>query len=153
MRRLILISLISCLISFTGVVNVRSEGIGYWKTHDAEREAVISDAVSDSIDTLNVFKTESELRDYLTLKAAKTMEEKAKQQLAALLLSIAAGYLDPLDNLTTSELVILQVTTPIFGAESTLGEAVVKIQDAIITEVNLEGAKDLSEELNQRKIN
>lgn len=150
MRRLILISLISCLILFTGVANVRSEGIGYWKTYDAEREAVISDAVSDSIDTLNVFETESELRDYLTLKKANTMGEKAKQHLAALLLSIASGRLDPLAKLSDSERAILQTTSSIFDKNATVGEAVVKIEDAIKTGVNLEGAKDLSEELNKR---
>jgi hypothetical protein len=151
MRKLTVLPLIFTLLLFLSVeIAQGSNSVGYWVNHDGEREAVISDAISDDVDTLNIFNTESELSSSLMLKGKITLREKAEKHLAALLLSIAAGYLDPLEMLTNSELALLQLISPKSGPGATVGEAVVKIEDAIKTDFNLEGAKDLSEELNSR---
>jgi hypothetical protein len=80
--------------------------IGFWKNReagkngllkffpddpDAEYAAVKAEAVSIS----SVFATEAELVAALTSMGARSIEERARQQLAALLLNVAAGKLFP----------------------------------------------------------
>jgi hypothetical protein len=103
-----------------------AEGVGYWKNHVEERDAFISAAVAMSV----VFSATDELEVALHKKGKKSMEEKAKQQLAALLLNIAA-YLDTSSLLTQGELEILQLIDPSYDSTATVGDA-----------------KDLGEEIN-----
>jgi hypothetical protein len=77
--------------------------IGFWKNRqdgksgllkffpDGDYDAVKALAVSIS----SVFSTEAQLVAALTSKGPRTIEERAKQQLAAVLLDIAAGQLFP----------------------------------------------------------
>jgi hypothetical protein len=78
------------------------------------------------------------------------MEEKAKQQLAALLLNVAS-CLDPTTILSSGELEILQFINLNYGVDATVGDAVWEIENAIINGVNLESAKDLADEINNRR--
>jgi hypothetical protein len=154
MRKLTVLPLIFTLLLFLSVeIAQGSNSVGYWVNHDEERESVISDAISDDVDTLNIFNTESELSSSLLLKGKMTMKQKAEKHLAALLLSIANGNLDPLDKLTNDELALLQLISPKSGPGATIGEAVVKIENAIKTDIHLDVAKNLSEELSSRTIN
>ena len=146
----LLLSILSILTIMTGSA-FAANGLGYWNNNVSERETVIVDAASNSIDVLNVFETEDDLRLSLTLKKkTKTKEEKAKQHLAVILLNISADLLDPLEELSSSELALLQYISNKSGPGATVGEAVAKIEDAIKTGVYLEGAKNLSEELSNR---
>ena len=76
------------------------------------------------------------------------MDVKAKQQFAAVLLNISAS-LDPTTPLTTGEQEILDD----FGTGTTIGDAQAAIANAISTGTNLELAKDLGDEINNRKHN
>jgi hypothetical protein len=133
-----------------------AKSVGYWKNHDEEREFFIGKAVSDAIDVLDVFSgtdPEGALRYYLTKKGKKTMEEKAKQQLAALLLNVAA-CLDPSTPLSQGELELIDPNFSAIpegdGVEDTVGDAVIDIENAILTGIDLERAKDLADEINNR---
>lgn len=129
-----------------------TRSIGFWKNHDEEREFFIGSAVSDSIDVLNIFDTDTALRYYLMKKGKKTMDEKAKQQLAALLLNVAAS-LDSSTVLSDGELNILLLINNIYELGATVGDAVIEIENAIISGVSLEDAKDLADEINNRDNN
>jgi hypothetical protein len=120
--------------------------IGYWKNHDFERGAFVGGAVALS----TVFSTADDLNLALAKKGKKTMEEKAKQQLAALLLNISAGF-DTATLLASGELDILNL----FGTGTTVGEALSAIELVITTSdnANMENAKDLADEINNRDHN
>ena len=121
--------------------------IGYWKNHDEEREFFIADAVALS----SVFDTDSALRYSLTKKGKKSMEEKAKQQLAALLLNVASS-LSASTSLSTGELEIYNLIIVTSVTEATVGDAVALIEDVINSgdDLNMENAKDLADEINNR---
>lgn len=118
---------------------------GYWKNHDEEREAFIVAAASYS----SVLTTDSAVRYYLTKKGRKSMDEKTKQQLAALLLNVAAS-LDSSTVLSNGELEILQSLDLTYETGATVGDALVEIESAINTGASLETAKDLADEINNR---
>jgi hypothetical protein len=131
-----------------------AEGVGYWKNHDEERNAFVSAAVSGSIDILDVFLTEHDLTYCLTKKGKKTMLEKAEQQLAALLLTIASS-LEQSALLTVGELEIYNHIVDPDVSQATVGDAVFVIEDVIsnfIDTINIENAKDLADEINSRQI-
>jgi len=129
------------------VINATSEArsMGFWKTHDAERNAFINTAVSLS----NVFNSANDLNYYLSMQGKKSMLDKAKQQLAALMLNVASS-LSFSAQLNAGELEILQLINPAYGTEATVGDAVTEIENAILSETNLENAKDLGDEINNR---
>jgi hypothetical protein len=124
--------------------------IGYWKNHDPEREAFIGGAVAFS----TVFSTTEALDLSLSKKGKKTMEEKAKQQLAALLLNLASS-LDPATVLQSGELEILQLINPTYDATATVLDALTEIENVINLpdNANMENAKDLADEINNRDHN
>lgn len=77
--------------------------IGFWKNREAGKKGLLKffegtefDAVkAEAVSISTVFNTESELVSALTSKGNRTIEERAKQQLSALLLNLAAGKLFP----------------------------------------------------------
>jgi len=77
--------------------------IGFWKNREDGKKGLLKffpdgdfDAVkAEAVAISSVFATEAELVDALTSKGNRTIEERAKQQLAALLLNVAAGNLYP----------------------------------------------------------
>lgn len=121
--------------------------IGYWKNHDDEREFFIADAVSLS----SAFATESALRYDLSKKGKKSMNEKAKQQFAALLLNVASS-LNASTQLSTGELEIYNLIVVDDVTLATAGDAVNIIEDVINSgdDFNMENAKDLADEINNR---
>lgn len=122
--------------------------IGYWKNHDEERNFFISSAVSIS----SVFSSTGDLDLYLSKKGKKTMEEKAKQQLAALLLNLASS-LDPSTLLTTGELEIHQM---VLGATGSTAADAKNVIESVINNrdsANMEHVKDLADEINNRDHN
>lgn len=129
------------------VINAPNEArsMGFWKTHDAERNSFISAAVSLS----NVFNSADDLNYYLSMQGKKSMLEKAKQQLAALMLNVASS-LSLSTQLDAGELEILQLINPAYGTGATVGDAVTEIENAILSSTNLEHAKDLGDEINNR---
>ena len=128
-------------------VNAPSEArsMGFWKTHDAERNAFINIAVSLS----NLFDSANDLNFYLSMQGKKSMLEKAKQQLAALMLNVASS-LSLSTQLDAGELEILQLINPAYGTGATVGDAVTEIENAILSNTHLEHAKDLGDEINNR---
>jgi hypothetical protein len=120
---------------------------GFWKNHDEERNSFINTAVALS----NIFSTADQLNDSLCKKGKKTMEEKVKLQLAALMLNVASSL--PLTTeISSGELEILQALDVTTAGESTVDvdDALWAIENAILTGVDLELAKDLAEEINNR---
>jgi hypothetical protein len=77
--------------------------IGFWKNREAGKKGLLQyfpgtdwDAVkAEAVAISSVFSTVAELEAALTSSGARTVEERAKQQLAALLLNVAAGSLYP----------------------------------------------------------
>jgi hypothetical protein len=124
-----------------------AKSIGYWKNHDEERYFFITNAISIS----EVFHTTTDLDASLAKKGKKSMVEKAEQQLAALLLNIAAS-LDPSTVLSPGELEILQFINPIYDTNATVGDALVEIEDVVNSQLDssYEAAKDLADEINNR---
>lgn len=120
-----------------------ARSVGFWKNHDDERTAFIGMAVSFS----SIFDSDAALTYYLTKKGKKTMEEKAKQQLSAVLLNVASS-LDPLTPLSQGEIDILHLLNPTVG--SSVEDAIMEIENALLNGVGLEDAKDLAEEINNR---
>ena len=125
-----------------------ARSMGFWKTHNDERNAFINTAVSLS----SVFLSANELNYYLSLQGKKSMLDKAKQQLAALLLNIASS-LSPSTQLNAGELEILLLLNPAYGTSATVGDAKTEIEIAILSLTNLEHAKDLGDEINNRDEN
>ncbi|MHA2062330.1 MAG: hypothetical protein ACW963_08595 [Candidatus Sifarchaeia archaeon] len=127
-----------------------AEGVGFWKNHIEERDTFAPPAVSASFDVLNVFLGDTSLLvNSLGKKGKKSMLEKAKQQLAALLLNVAC-CLDFAEILTPAELEILQLIDSGATTGATVGDAVYAIEDVIVNGGNLEHAKDLADEINIR---
>lgn len=122
-----------------------ARSMGFWKNHDEERNSFIGKAVYMS----NVFNTENELNEYLSRNGKKTMDQKAMQQLAALMLNVASSL--PLSTeLTAGELQILQQLDPAAVTGATVEDALCAIEQAIIAGTNLDDAKDLADEINNR---
>lgn len=77
--------------------------IGFWKNREAEKKGLLKffpdgdfdDVKAHAVEISSVFSTEAELVSALTSKGNRPIEERAKQQLAALLLNVAAGDLYP----------------------------------------------------------
>jgi hypothetical protein len=75
--------------------------IGFWKNREMKEEGLLKffpgsdfdDVKAEAVALSSVFNTEAELIAALTSKGARSMLDRAKQQLAALLLNIAAGNL------------------------------------------------------------
>lgn len=124
-------------------ITVRS--IGYWKNHVDERDFFICFADIN----VDIFSTTDDLIAALDKKGKKTMEEKIKQQLAALLLNVAAG-LDPATKLTAGELEILTLINPVYNETATVSDAIIEIENALFINELLEDAKDLTDEINNR---
>lgn len=150
-----------------------TKGVGYWKNNDGAREAIISLATADS----NVFASDASLRLYLSLKGKKTMIEKAKRQLAALLLNKAAG-LNGSNPLLQNEVKIINSMNgntvddvPFYNLdEAAVADAVYEIEHAIncwpdplnplpaecnnvpSTNEDLEACIDLADDLNNRGV-
>lgn len=152
MKKSVVITLIFSFL-FTGIIMgfpvlsdaAGARSVGYWKNHDYERNAFIGGAVSLS----SVFDTTSLLDYYLSKKGKKNMEERTKQQLAALLLNVASGLSE--DTLLTSgELEILQMIDSTYDTSATVGDALYEIENAIVGGYYLEVAKNLADEINNR---
>jgi hypothetical protein len=124
--------------------------IGYWKNHDEERNFFISTAVSLS----SVFSTTGALDISLAKNGKKNMQEKAKQQFAALLLNLASS-LDASTLLTTGELGIYNLIVEPDAGSATAGDAAFVIETVINggDAANMENAKDLADEINNRDHN
>jgi hypothetical protein len=124
--------------------------IGYWKNHDEERAAFIGAAVSLS----SVFDSTALLNYYLSKNGKKNMEEKARQQLAASLLNCASS-LQVTTQLTTGELEIYNLIVEPDAQSATVGDAKSTIETVILTPdlANMENAKDLADEINNRDHN
>ena len=77
--------------------------IGFWKNREEGKKGILKffpdgdfDAVkAEAVAISSVFATEAELVEALTSKGNRPIDERAKQQLAALLLNVAAGNLYP----------------------------------------------------------
>jgi hypothetical protein len=75
--------------------------IGFWKNRELKEEGLLKffpgsnfdDVKAEAVAISSVFASEAELIAALTSKGARSMEARAKQQLAALLLNVAAGNL------------------------------------------------------------
>jgi hypothetical protein len=141
---------------FTGLIDGVPQGIqvpsgartiGYWKNHDEERQFYDDIAV----DLSSVFDTTGGLFFYLTKKGKKTMEEKALQQLAALLLNCASS-LPVTTQLSTGELEIYNLIVEPDVTMATVEDAKTVIENVINTTdaANMENAKDLADEINNR---
>ncbi|RJQ45449.1 MAG: hypothetical protein C4538_08450 [Nitrospiraceae bacterium] len=123
-----------------------ARSMGFWKTHDEERNSFIDAAV---IKCGGVFTSTNDLNYYLSMQGKKTMLQKAKQQYAALCLNVASS-LPESTVLTAGELQILQYLNPGYGTGSTVGNALNEIKNSILANANLENAKDLGDEINNR---
>lgn len=77
------------------------------------------------------------------------MLDKAKQQFAALMLNVASS-LSLSTQLKAGEVEILQYLNPVYGAGATIEDAVEEVENAILGNTNLENAKDLADEINNR---
>jgi hypothetical protein len=122
-----------------------ARSVGFWKNHEDEKMAFIGDATSLS----SILTTDNTLNWYLSKKGRKSMDEKARQQLAALLLNMAAS-LSPSTELSNGELEILQLIDASYGAGTTVKDAMLAIEAAIVAGAALEEAKDLADEINNR---
>jgi hypothetical protein len=132
--------------------------IGFWKNRedgkqgtlqhfpDGEYEAAKAEAVSIS----TVFASKAGLVEALTSTGQRDIEERARQQLAALLLNIAAGTLFP-DNTKCRLFLGNQIDTDGNGtADMTVGEALTLIESNILSgdPALQEQAKDLADDIN-----
>jgi|GEM_PF-5699448 len=127
--------------------------MGYWKTHDDERAYYLSGAIAVDNNHQAVFQNSLQaLADAVTTKGKKTMLQKAQQELAALLLNIAAGLSEstPLSDPQKQNIEPVSNTPTIW--EDTVGEAVDDIEAVILnslsTSSQLERVKDLAESIN-----
>ncbi|RJQ20541.1 MAG: hypothetical protein C4560_04905 [Nitrospiraceae bacterium] len=123
-----------------------ARSMGFWKTHDEERNSFINAAVTKSG---GVFASANDLNYYLSMQGKKDMLKKAKQQYAALCLN-AASSLPESTLLTAGEIQILQYLNPGYGTGATVGDALTEIRNSILSNANLENAKDLGDEINNR---
>ncbi|RJQ55776.1 MAG: hypothetical protein C4526_03240 [Nitrospiraceae bacterium] len=123
-----------------------ARSMGFWKTHDEERTSFINTAVTKSG---GVFTSANDLNYYLSMQGKKTMLQKAIQQYAALCLNVASS-LSESTLLTSGEIQILQYLNPGYNTGSTVGNAMTEIKNAILANANLENAKDLGDEINNR---
>ena len=129
--------------------------IGFWKNNLSKTGCsfaiLLSDSISSDIDVLNVFSSGDALYHWLRKTGKMSMEDKTKRQLAALLLNISAG-LDPSIPLTLSQLLLINPDFALIpegdGIEDTVGDAVIDIEDAILTGDDLERVKNLAEAIN-----
>jgi nucleoid DNA-binding protein len=137
-------------------------GVGYWKNHHTEREAIFdpqsgeTSPIDDYLQTTVLYNkvNTANLRLYLSLKGKKQPLEKVLRQYAAVLLNVASG-------LTTTQLLyqgeweLIQSLNQnhVFGI-STLSDAMLEIENAIYsslsngTTTNLEEARELAEAIN-----
>ncbi len=127
-------------------------GVGYWKTHDNERE-YLPDPVNSNIKiaaTLStVFVNDTGLRFFLQLKGKKTPMQKVKRQYGATLLNMASGLLPPRTVLKAGELELIQSFDQTYAlGDTTLDDALSEIENAISTLTNLEEARELAEAIN-----
>ena len=146
-----------CILAICGAATLavagegETRGVGYWKNHDNEREAIIVDAAALS----SVFSNEQVMREYIMLKGKKNTKQHALRQLASLLLNIRAG-LDAAFLLTPGEREIIQV----ISSPTTIAEAIAAIETAIgnddildpVCDGDCETVKDLAEEINSRGV-
>ncbi len=135
--------------------------IGYWKNHDQERDAFIGDAecVGGACSICSAtFPTPDALRVSLMKKGKKYWVDKTKQQLAALCLNLASS-LDPTTLLREDECSILTMVNGATCLGPTVDDARAAIETAISnvsgngTAGELEDAKDLADEINNRDHN
>lgn len=121
--------------------------IGYWKNHDEERNFFIYNATSQS----SVFVSIDDLNYALSKKGKKSMAEKARQQLAALLLNMVSS-LNPSTALSAGELEILQLIDAAADSTATVQYAADVIEYVInnALDSSMEDAKDLADEINNR---
>ena len=150
-----------------------TKGVRYWKNNDAARESYIETATASS----GVFGTSSQLRYYLSLKGKKSMFEKAKRQLGALLLNMAVGF-NGSNLLLQNEVTIINSMNgntvgevPFYiSGETSLADAVPEIEHAIYcspdnldfdtecssnipsTNEDMEATIDLADDLNNRGV-
>lgn len=122
--------------------------IGFWK-HQVNQnghtqftplqvDALVADALALDASLFNVFNgNAAAFKDFLTATGKKTPLEKAKQQLAALLMNFAAEYL-------INEVPIM---LPITDA-TTGGEALYEVECDIANNVNLDLAKSIADMIN-----
>ncbi|MEN8262911.1 MAG: hypothetical protein ABFR82_05565, partial [Nitrospirota bacterium] len=75
----------------------------------------------------------------------------AKRQFVALLLNVAASV-ESTTWLSQGELEIIQIMVAGYGTGTTISDAIIEIENSIITSTNLESAKDLAEEINNREL-
>jgi len=132
--------------------------IGFWKNREAGRKGLLKffpdgdfDAVkAEAVSISSVFGSEAELVEALTSKGRRTVEERAKQQLAALLLNVAAGTLFP-DNTKCKLFLGNEVDTDGDGvADLTVGEALTQIESDILSgdPALQEAAQQLADDIN-----
>jgi hypothetical protein len=123
-----------------------TRSMGFWKTHETERVYYLSAA--KAVDDLHgpVFSDTMALETAVTLKGKKTMQQKAEQQLGALLLNIAQGLSE------STPLTDAQKQNVLDPSVTTVGDAVNDISGVILnsssSDADLERVKDLAESIN-----
>lgn len=132
--------------------------IGFWKNRESGKKGLLQffpdgdfDAVkAEAVSISGVFASEAELVAALTSKGSRTTEERAKQQLSALVLNLASGTLFP-DNTKCRLFFGNEVDTDGDGvADLTVGAAFTQIESAILSgdPALQKQAKDLADDLN-----
>jgi hypothetical protein len=135
--------------------------IGFWKNREDGKQGVLKffpgadygavKALAVSLST--VFATEAQLVDALTSKGPRTIEERAKQQLAAVLLDIAAGILYPANTKCRTFLGANGTQIDLNGdgtADITLEAALTQIESDILSgdPALQQAAHDLADDIN-----
>jgi hypothetical protein len=109
--------------------------IGFWKNRAEGKQGLLQYFPDPDFDTLvsaavalsgGVFTSNADLLAHLTSKGQRTTEERAKQQLAALLLNLAAGDLFP-DNQKCKLFEGNDITSNQCGDDLSIGAAVQQI--------------------------
>jgi hypothetical protein len=132
--------------------------IGFWKNREQGKKGLLQffpdgdfDAVkAEAVSISSVFASEAELVEALTSKGARTIEERARQQLSALVLNLASGTRFP-DNTKCRLFFGNELDTDGDGvADLTVGAAFTQIESDILSgdPALQEPAKDLADDIN-----
>jgi hypothetical protein len=135
--------------------------IGYWKNREDGKTGTLQhfpgtdygDVKALAVSLSTVFATEAELVDALTSKGPRTIEERAKQQLAAVLLDVAAGILYPANTKCRTFLGASGTQIDLNGdgtADITLEAALTQIESDILSgdPALQQAAHDLADDIN-----
>lgn len=135
--------------------------IGFWKNREAGKKGTLQhfpatdfdDVKALAVSISTVFATEAELVAALTSKGNRTIEERAKQQLAAVLLDVAAGVLYPANTKCRTFLGENGTQVDLDGdgtADITLEEALTQIESDILSgdDALIHAAHQLADDIN-----